>query len=923
MENLFLIYFVLIDIFYYLFKMQNNSQPLLNNWPEIRRAAEYFQSLGLSVVPVNREKQPMYKFKTLTPENCLSVLASFSLDLDTFTQLSAKSPPLSDLEAKELAQLSQKLSKHYGLTGIGIRTGDPLFVVDLDLDHNLGDGREHWAALLNEWGINEPLQTWQVQTGSGGRHLYFRWEARFSALAQSAKIGGKAIDIRSSGGFVVAPPSPWFDKKEGFAFTGRYYSWLPGCRPDDLPLGTLPEQAYQWLLLNTPASGPKVPKALPNKTKGKKTTARPQILPERAASSGGGEEEDDDPRDVSPKRVHLPKHANEIAQLILPLVQQNDGVELNFAFYKYKDKTVLIFTRKGPDPVVCSLCRPIREAKGVPLEPHTSQNRYAKLGVETFLLEHFYRQVFIGCYAEKNSQQLVGWLVSDAEHRPLSVTRELPAWANLNPNPDPSLERFQLPVERNAFVRPLSPTDLPAPALLLGYREQGDLGDVELFLRLYGKDILYDSGRKCYYFFVGHIWRPDETKASAIQELLGRLKYCWLVAALRTVDLDEATLFLKHASSLRILALNRIEGQVRCRLSRADVAWNALAGHLPFKNGIVNMTTGQLEPGQPNHWFNLEAPVEWTGLETACPNFEKAYLQCFGDNEQVFLFFQRLLGYTMSGDGNEDVLAFLTGNLGRSGKSTLLEVLTLTFGPDLVRQVSADVLMCAKTAQAGAAQPHLVDLDGVRFAVIEEGSQTGSLNVTQAKWLSGTKGSIRVRGLHQGYRYVRALFTIFCFQNDYPKCPPHAEALWRRILNLNMPYQHVPAESLTNPNTQRPIDPQLMQKLTSELSGIAAWVVRGYQLYLQRRLSPPDDVFKSTQAFRTAVDSLSEWLRACCEQGAELLTEAEELFVSYKEFTGDNSMSKIAFNKALEQHGFSKTWSERRVTYRGIALLSQ
>src|SRR3989338_6697797 len=147
--------------------MQNNSQPLLNNWPQIRQAAEYFQSLGLSVVPVNREKQPMYKFKTLTPDNCLSVLASFSLDLDTFTQLSAKASPLSDLEAKELAQLSQKLSKHHGLTGIVIRTGDPLFVVDLDLDDKLGDGRKHWAALLNEWGINETLRTWQVQTGSG------------------------------------------------------------------------------------------------------------------------------------------------------------------------------------------------------------------------------------------------------------------------------------------------------------------------------------------------------------------------------------------------------------------------------------------------------------------------------------------------------------------------------------------------------------------------------------------------------------------------------------------------------------------------------------------------------------------------------------------------------------------------------------
>jgi P4 family phage/plasmid primase-like protien len=888
-----------VDVFFvqtapsFILKMPSAIDPSSQNWPEIYAAAQSYQQRGLTVVPVNREKKTLCKFTGLTPDNCLERLRNCA--------------PRGDEHVSISASLHQPQS---ALTGIALRTGDPILVIDLDLDDKLGDGRLHWQELLTEWGI-EPPQTWQVESGSGGQHLYFRWEPRFTGLGQNTKIGGKAIDLRTTNGYIVAPPSPWFDKKQEFAFTNRYYSWLHGCSPEELEIGRLPEPAFEWLLLHTSTKAPKVPKPPAKKAK-PKAADRTRILPE--GSEDEVEAESLAARDASPKRVHLPNYANEIAKLVLPLVCENEGGELDFHFSKYKNKTTLIFLRNGPDPAICSLCRPIREAKGMPLEPHTSQNRCAVLGIEARLDSHWYRQVFVGCYAERTSLTLAGWLVSGDGRRPLSISKSLPECTTRCP------ELFHLPQENNLFVRPLTPEDVPPGHLLNDWCVLGDRGDAQLFLWLYEKDIVYDSGRQVYYFFVGHTWRQDPNN-SAIFELLERLSYCWNVAALQSVHLDDAKTFLKQGTALSILSLNRIEAYVRHRLTRSELPWNALAGHLPFKNGILNMLTGELAPGKPSDWFNLDPPLSWYGLEAARPVFERTYLQCFGDNHQVFDFFQRLLGYAMSGDSNEDVLAFLTGSLGRSGKSTLYEVLQLAFGPDLVRQVSADVLMSAKAAQAGAAQPHLVDLDGVRFAVIEEGSQSGSLNVTQAKWLSGTKGSIRVRGLHQGYRYVRALFTLFCFQNDYPKCPPHAEALWRRIVNLNMPFQHVPQESLTNPNTQRPADPQLMQKLRDELPGIVAWVVRGYQLYRQQGLAPPPDVFKSTQAFRTAVDSLDEWLRASCEQGPALTTEADLLHASYKEFTGDNATSQIAFSKALEQHGFPKTTIGRRSAHRGLSLL--
>jgi putative DNA primase/helicase len=885
--------------------MQNTQPP--TNWEQLQAAAQLYHSLGLTVVPVDRQKRPLGKFTELHPDSCLQILEGLSQDLQDFSHLSAKKSPLSDREVKQMEQLTKALQQPRSLTGIGLRTGDPILVIDLDLDEKLGDGRLHWQELLAEWGIEAP-KTWQVQSGSGGQHLYFRWEARFAALGQNTKIGGKAIDLRTTNGYIVAPPSPWFDKKQEFAFTGRYYSWLDGCSPEGLEIGRLPEPAFEWLLLNTSVKVPKVPKPAKKGKKGKKGKKKAEgILPE-------GEEDD---RDASPKRVHPPKYAHEIAELLLPLVCENEGGELDFRFSKYKNKSTLIFLRNGPDPAVCSICQPIREARGRPLEPHTSQNRCALLGVQAFLQDNWYRQVFIGCYAEPAFPKLVGWLVSDSDGRPLRVVRELPS-ESISALPR-CLEQFQAYAHsQDNLLRELKPSDVPEE--MDRFIQPQDTGETALFGYLYGSNVVYDKPGKTYYFFVGHTWHPDETGA-AILQFIQRLAYCYTIAGLRCDSLKKANCLLKRAHDCTGEAkLRRIEWLLERDLSNADISWNTLTGYLPFRNGIVNMSTGQLEPGRPEHWFSLSAPIDWPGLEAACPIFEQTYQQCFGDNPEVLAFFQRLLGYTMSGRGGEDLLVFLTGEQGASGKSTLYQILTMVFGSKLIKQVPAEVLMLARSTQAGAAQPHLTQLEGVRLAVIEEGNEAHALNVTQAKALSGTKGTFRARDLYKGYRDIRALFTIFVLQNSFPRCPADEEALWRRIVNINMPYKHVTEHELTDAAKHRLKDPRLLEKLTPELPAIAAWAVRGYRDYLANGLQRPAAVQQATQEQRNELDSIGNWLQDCCLLGPQYVGLANDLFTSYRDYSEDVRMTKVTFGKKLSQRGFGPDRLADQRARRGLQL---
>jgi hypothetical protein len=93
--------------------------------------------------------------------------------------------------------------------GIGFACGPDSGVWVLDIDPEKG-GSDSFAAMETHFGILP--ETLEVKTGSGGRHLYFKWPAgrqlknrRDLRGANHEKMRG--IDVRADGGYVVLPPS--------------------------------------------------------------------------------------------------------------------------------------------------------------------------------------------------------------------------------------------------------------------------------------------------------------------------------------------------------------------------------------------------------------------------------------------------------------------------------------------------------------------------------------------------------------------------------------------------------------------------------------------------------------------------------------------------------------------------------------------
>lgn len=112
--------------------------------------------------------------------------------------------------------------KQYPDANIGVATGGGIRVLDVD-PRNGGDSS--LAQLEATHGALPP--TLSVNTGGGGKHLYFRVP---EGSANSCGIAGKGLDVKGNGGYVVAPPS--------LHVSGALYAWRDA--PNKLEIASLP-----------------------------------------------------------------------------------------------------------------------------------------------------------------------------------------------------------------------------------------------------------------------------------------------------------------------------------------------------------------------------------------------------------------------------------------------------------------------------------------------------------------------------------------------------------------------------------------------------------------------------------------------------------------------------------------------------------
>jgi len=277
-----------------------------------------------------------------------------------------------------------------------------------------------------------------------------------------------------------------------------------------------------------------------------------------------------------------------------------------------------------------------------------------------------------------------------------------------------------------------------------------------------------------------------------------------------------------------------------------------------------------------------------------------------GDADMI-QFLQRAVGYSLSGSIGEQCLFFLYGT-GANGKSIFLETLKLITG-DYGLAASAQTLMATRSSSI---QNDIARLAGARFVACGEIEDGTRLRESLVKDLTGGD-TICARFLRREFFDFRPQFKLWIRANHKPQIRGSGEAIWRRI--------HLVPFAVQIPPAQR--DPDLLDKLRAELSGILGWAVRGCIEHQRHGLATPAQVREATAEYRSEMDVIGEFLSERCESEKNATVSAKDLYQAYRawcEDSGTRPLSQRGFGLSLTERGYTKESGRGGVVYLRIKL---
>jgi putative DNA primase/helicase len=438
-----------------------------------------------------------------------------------------------------------------------------------------------------------------------------------------------------------------------------------------------------------------------------------------------------------------------------------------------------------------------------------------------------------------------------------------------------------------------------------------DLGNARRLVKLHGHELRYVVECRTWLAWNGRFWERDTSgevmrrAKTTVQSMYGEAE--------ATEDSAERQALARWAQSSE--SKRHLEAMVSLAQTEAEVAISASALDadpllLNVENGTIDLRTGTLKPHDPADLITRLIPVPFDP-DAQAPVWHAFLARVMGGDEELVRYLQRLVGYTLTGLTDEQILAFLHG-YGANGKTTFLNSILSLLGP-YGKQGDPQLLL----ARNGDGHPTgMADLAGCRLVVCSEVDEGRPLAEATVKQLTGGD-RIKARFMHQDFFEYLPTHTIWLAANHKPIVKGTDYAIWRRI-------RLVPF-TVTIPEAER--DRELPRKLLGELPGILAWAVQGCLEWQRTGLAEPEPVRNATREYRSEMDLLEQFLDECVVHDKAAAVSAGDLYEAYRQWCdrgGLNPQSNQSFGRKLVERGFDRHRSTGgRRSWRGVRLRSQ
>lgn len=251
------------------------------------------------------------------------------------------------------------------------------------------------------------------------------------------------------------------------------------------------------------------------------------------------------------------------------------------------------------------------------------------------------------------------------------------------------------------------------------------------------------------------------------------------------------------------------------RTNKHDAKWmqESIIGHFNFKNGILNIQTGEFFNHSPEYGFISTLPYNYDPTALA-PRFVQFMKEITANDQELEYMLLEYLGYVVAGHSNKGAKTLLCVGEGANGKSTLMNVLKAIVGSG---NYSSVFLKHTSNMNAlGLLERKLVNIS-------EETASDSLLDASLFKLLADG-GEILVKKLYKDVHSFRGNCKLICLCNESPIINEHNVSMWRRFIIA--PFK-VRFDFTANLNIE--------ELLIAELSGIFNILAEGYKRFLNNK----------------------------------------------------------------------------------------
>jgi putative DNA primase/helicase len=393
---------------------------------------------------------------------------------------------------------------------------------------------------------------------------------------------------------------------------------------------------------------------------------------------------------------------------------------------------------------------------------------------------------------------------------------------------------------------PLSETDIKRIAHSIGTKPpnekskivcQTDVTNSERFVETYHDQLKYCYGLEHWKSWNGQYWREDienQIRISAIQLVKDMVDECEDNSSNR----KRAITYQHHA---RIMAMIDL---AKHQLPSLPTDYDSHSMLLNCKNGIIDLTNGELKSHDPNLLLSKIIPVAYD-KNAECKLWEKFMSEIMVGNDELISFMQRLIGYSLTGEMSEQYFYILYGT-GDNGKTTCVETIMSMMGDYGITTPPEGIMV----KRNGNSIPNeMARLPGIRLTSVSETDEGQRLSEGLIKSFTGGE-TIEARQLYGQLFSFKPIAKIWIQTNHKPTIRGRDHAIWRRVVLI-------PFDYLVDPILK---DLNLKEKLKLELPGILNWALQGCREWQRIGLNPPTKVTNAVEEYRVESDVLGEFI---------------------------------------------------------------